>query len=164
MLGRWPTAGCWSGGQQEQLRDVAVGAASWCCSSGTWSGKTLAAAPGCAERRRPRPPPLYDRDVGKGVHWLAPGAHHWPAKHTQGDEVQSSDLQDMITAKGKSQYPTSHNCACCSKKTLQNAGSQLRMYMNKMYMYSSLDKCIIDHVKASQGRERPIGNINKFHL
>ena len=49
-----------------QGRGAAVRAASWWCSSGEWSGKTLAAAPGCAERCRPRQPPVYDHDVGKG--------------------------------------------------------------------------------------------------
>jgi hypothetical protein len=74
--------------------------------------------------------------------------------------ILSSLSRSQLTLK-----PSAHNRVSCGGKQLRNTGSQLHMYMktaavNKMYMYSSVHKWIIESIKAYQERENPITNLN----
>jgi hypothetical protein len=48
-----------------------------------------ASAPGCVERRCPRPPPVKGREACAGRPMLGSRAHLWPAKLRKAHEVQS---------------------------------------------------------------------------
>jgi hypothetical protein len=87
----------------------------------------------------------------------APGTYHWPANHTQDEAHNSKFAHRQIVAGVES----------CDRKQLRIIGSQLHISyvyahfkLNKMYMYSSPNKWIIESIKAYQERENAIANLN----